>query len=56
MELIKVYRVQKTKRIALPTEVFDDFGWKTGDKILVYLDRKNKCLVLKNARDTESKP
>ena len=46
MELIGVYRVLKNWKMTLPKEVREFFSLKEGDKLVIYLDKENKCMVV----------
>jgi len=46
MELIGVYRVLKNWKMTLPKEAREFFSLKEGDKLVIYLDKENKCMVV----------
>ena len=46
MELIGVYRVLKNWKMTLPKEVREFFSLKEGDKLVIYLDKENRCMVV----------
>ena len=47
MELIGVYRVLKNWKMSIPKEVRDFLELKEGDKLLIFLDKEKREMVVK---------